>query len=184
MEDSNATSRANLPRQQQETWIGQDWISSLIGGSSHDDHTYSSQTNRTGSSTEWSLKDFDIGRPLGKGGSLRFFLSPQSLSRPTSRLSSAHATSSKRRYHGRSTDNTGHFGRVYLARLRSPSNPFILALKCLSKDEVIAKSVQRQVRREVEASSLAECRPVGLLIIDIDNATITVGSAAHYQRSS
>ncbi|KAK4688708.1 hypothetical protein P7C73_g1405, partial [Tremellales sp. Uapishka_1] len=66
--------------------------------------------DRAGSWTEWGLRDFDIGRPLGKG----------------------------------------QFGRVYLARVKSPTNPFILALKCLSKEEVLLKEVGQQVRREIE----------------------------------
>ncbi|RSH90483.1 spindle assembly checkpoint kinase [Saitozyma podzolica] len=65
---------------------------------------------RAGPSANWSLRDFDIGKPLGKG----------------------------------------HFGRVYLARVKSPADPFILVLKCLPKDEVISKGVQTQVRREIE----------------------------------
>ncbi|EIW72503.1 hypothetical protein TREMEDRAFT_26413, partial [Tremella mesenterica DSM 1558] len=60
---------------------------------------------------DWSLKDFDIGRPLGKG----------------------------------------HFGKVYLARVRKPgAESFVLVLKCLAKDEVASKGVQTQVRREIE----------------------------------
>ncbi|ORY33754.1 kinase-like domain-containing protein [Naematelia encephala] len=44
----------------------------------------------------------------------------------------------------------GHFGRVYLARVRASADPFILVLKCLTKDEMIIKGVQTQVRREIE----------------------------------
>ncbi|WWC66399.1 uncharacterized protein I206_100301 [Kwoniella pini CBS 10737] len=65
---------------------------------------------RAGPSKHWSLNNFDIGRPLGKG----------------------------------------HFGKVYLARVKSKTDPFILVLKCLTKDEVITKQVQMQVRREIE----------------------------------
>ncbi|OCF54218.1 AUR protein kinase [Kwoniella mangroviensis CBS 10435] len=65
---------------------------------------------RAGPSKHWSLANFDIGRPLGKG----------------------------------------HFGKVYLARVKSKTDPFVLVLKCLSKDEVITKEVQIQVRREIE----------------------------------
>ncbi|WVO17273.1 hypothetical protein L204_104965 [Cryptococcus depauperatus] len=64
----------------------------------------------TGPSNHWSLTNFDIGRPLGKG----------------------------------------HFGRVYLARVKSRSNPFVLVLKCLLKDDIIEKGVQVQVKREIE----------------------------------
>ncbi|OCF33900.1 AUR protein kinase [Kwoniella heveanensis CBS 569] len=63
-----------------------------------------------GPSKHWSLNNFDIGRPLGKG----------------------------------------HFGRVYLARVKSQDDPFILVLKCLLKDQVISRGVQTQVRREIE----------------------------------
>ncbi|WVR06013.1 hypothetical protein IAU60_003041 [Kwoniella sp. DSM 27419] len=66
--------------------------------------------DHAGPSDHWSLTNFDIGRPLGKG----------------------------------------HFGKVYLARVKSQSDPFILVLKCLTKDEVIDKGVQIQVRREIE----------------------------------
>jgi len=45
---------------------------------------------------------------------------------------------------------TGHFGKVYLARVRSADDPFVLVLKCLSKDDVINENVQTQVRREIE----------------------------------
>nr|XP_031860924.1 uncharacterized protein CI109_003651 [Kwoniella shandongensis]KAA5527996.1 hypothetical protein CI109_003651 [Kwoniella shandongensis] len=44
----------------------------------------------------------------------------------------------------------GHFGRVYLARVRSKDDPFILVLKCLTKDEIMSQDVQTQVRREIE----------------------------------
>ncbi|KAK1926705.1 kinase-like domain-containing protein [Papiliotrema laurentii] len=66
--------------------------------------------DRAGPSQNWSLVNFDIGRPLGKG----------------------------------------HFGKVYLARVKAPLEPFILVLKCLLKDEVIDQNVQNQVRREIE----------------------------------
>lgn len=46
--------------------------------------------------------------------------------------------------------NIGHFGKVYLARVKAPLEPFILVLKCLLKDEVIDQNVQNQVRREIE----------------------------------
>nr|XP_018267192.1 AUR protein kinase [Kwoniella dejecticola CBS 10117]OBR89350.1 AUR protein kinase [Kwoniella dejecticola CBS 10117] len=46
--------------------------------------------------------------------------------------------------------STCHFGKVYLARVRSRTDPFILVLKCLTKDEIITKQVQTQVRREIE----------------------------------
>ncbi|KAI9635176.1 kinase-like domain-containing protein [Dioszegia hungarica] len=71
-----------------------------------------SDTSRAESPREqrWSLRDFDIGKPLGKG----------------------------------------HFGKVYLARLKSPTNPFVLVLKCLPKDAVLKEGVTIQVRREIE----------------------------------
>ncbi|WRT64293.1 uncharacterized protein IL334_001224 [Kwoniella shivajii] len=65
---------------------------------------------RAGPSKHWTLTNFDIGRPLGKG----------------------------------------HFGKVYLARVKSKTDPFILVLKCLTKDQVISDGVQIQVRREIE----------------------------------
>jgi len=42
---------------------------------------------------------------------------------------------------------------VYLSRVRSATDPFILVLKCLSKDQVIDQNVQVQVRREIEVSA-------------------------------
>lgn len=41
---------------------------------------------------------------------------------------------------------------MYLSRVRSATDPFILVLKCLSKDQVIDQNVQVQVRREIEVS--------------------------------
>lgn len=43
----------------------------------------------------------------------------------------------------------GKFGRVYLARTKAPPN-FIVALKCLHKQEIITGKVEKQVRREIE----------------------------------
>ncbi|TXT09597.1 uncharacterized protein COLE_03531 [Cutaneotrichosporon oleaginosum] len=57
----------------------------------------------------WSLRDFDIGRPLGKG----------------------------------------HFGKVYLARLKS--SDFIVALKVLDRAAIMANErAETQARREIE----------------------------------
>ncbi|TXT13366.1 hypothetical protein VHUM_00733 [Vanrija humicola] len=43
----------------------------------------------------------------------------------------------------------GKFGRVYLARTKAPPH-FIVALKCLHKQEIVAGKVEKQVRREIE----------------------------------
>ncbi|KAK1925790.1 serine/threonine-protein kinase 12 (aurora-B) [Papiliotrema laurentii] len=43
----------------------------------------------------------------------------------------------------------GKFGRVYLARTKAAPH-FIVALKCLHKQEIIAGRVEKQVRREIE----------------------------------
>ena len=48
----------------------------------------------------------------------------------------------------------GHFGRVYLARMKAPADPFVLVLKCLTKNEIISKGVRKQVRREIEVCRL------------------------------
>ncbi|KHJ43101.1 kinase domain protein [Trichuris suis] len=58
--------------------------------------------------TEWSMKDFEIGRPLGKG----------------------------------------KFGRVYLARERK--SKFIVALKILSKAQIVKSGVEKQLVREID----------------------------------
>lgn len=69
--------------------------------------------------------------------------------------------------------NVGHFGKVYLARVKSASDPFILVLKCLSKDQVIDRSVQTQVRREIEVSCLGfRQRDEGWLMVDYAAAKV------------
>lgn len=60
---------------------------------------------------EWSLNNFDIGRPLGRG----------------------------------------KFGHVYLAREKQ--SQFIVALKILSKKQLIKSGVEHQLRREIEIQS-------------------------------
>jgi len=60
---------------------------------------------------EWSLSNFDIGRPLGRG----------------------------------------KFGHVYLAREKE--SHFIVALKILSKKQLVKSGVEHQLRREVEIQS-------------------------------
>ncbi|EPQ26296.1 uncharacterized protein PFL1_06231 [Pseudozyma flocculosa PF-1] len=45
----------------------------------------------------------------------------------------------------------GKFGRVYMVRTRSgPGKGYILALKCLYKQELIENKVEKQLRREIE----------------------------------
>jgi aurora kinase len=46
----------------------------------------------------------------------------------------------------------GKFGRVYMARTKG-EHQFILALKCLNKEELVKAKVERQVRREIEIQS-------------------------------
>lgn len=60
---------------------------------------------------EWSLSNFDIGRPLGRG----------------------------------------KFGHVYLAREKD--SHFIVALKILSKKQLVKSNVEHQLRREIEIQS-------------------------------
>ncbi|GAA5934526.1 aurora family serine/threonine-protein kinase [Sporobolomyces koalae] len=62
--------------------------------------------------SRFSLSDFEIGRPLGKG----------------------------------------KFGRVYMARTKAEPK-YIVALKCLFKEEIIKNKVEKQVRREIEIQS-------------------------------
>lgn len=59
----------------------------------------------------WSLNDFEMGRPLGKG----------------------------------------KFGRVYMVRTRGgPNKGYIIALKCMYKNELVENKVEKQLRREIE----------------------------------
>lgn len=59
----------------------------------------------------WSMNDFEMGRPLGKG----------------------------------------KFGRVYMVRTRSgPNKGYIIALKCMYKNELVENKVEKQLRREIE----------------------------------
>lgn len=48
------------------------------------------------------------------------------------------------------SNTTGHFGKVYLARLKGEES-FVLALKCLDRKAIEnSPGVERQVRREIE----------------------------------
>ncbi|KAF5377199.1 hypothetical protein D9615_006470 [Tricholomella constricta] len=58
---------------------------------------------------EWHLRDFDLGRPLGKG----------------------------------------KFGRVYMVRTKCAPK-YIVALKTLTKSEIVQFGVEKQIRREIE----------------------------------
>ncbi|GAA5977270.1 hypothetical protein JCM10908_004916 [Rhodotorula pacifica] len=46
----------------------------------------------------------------------------------------------------------GKFGRVYMARTKSEPH-YIVALKCLHKEELVKNKVEKQVRREIEIQS-------------------------------
>ncbi|SAM68857.1 probable IPL1-ser/thr protein kinase [Ustilago bromivora] len=60
---------------------------------------------------QWSMNDFEMGRPLGKG----------------------------------------KFGRVYMVRTRGgPNKGYIIALKCMYKNELVENKVEKQLRREIE----------------------------------
>lgn len=45
---------------------------------------------------------------------------------------------------------TGHFGKVYLARLKA--DDFLLVLKCIPKQSLVSEGGEHQVRREIEVS--------------------------------
>ena len=66
------------------------------------------QEEATKSGTRWTLNDFEIGKPLGRG----------------------------------------KFGKVYLARERRTK--YIVALKVLSKSQLLKSGVEHQLRREIE----------------------------------
>lgn len=72
----------------------------------------SADTGKTHPPTRvWSLNDFEMGRPLGKG----------------------------------------KFGRVYMVRTRGgPNKGYIIALKCMYKNELVENKVEKQLRREIE----------------------------------
>lgn len=46
----------------------------------------------------------------------------------------------------------GKFGRVYMARTKAEPK-FIVALKCLHKEELVKAKVEKQLRREIEIQS-------------------------------
>jgi len=46
----------------------------------------------------------------------------------------------------------GKFGRVYMARTKTEPK-YIVALKCLFKEEIVKNKVEKQVRREIEIQS-------------------------------
>ena len=46
----------------------------------------------------------------------------------------------------------GKFGRVYMGRTKSEPK-FIVAIKCLHKEELVKAKVEKQLRREIEIQS-------------------------------
>lgn len=46
----------------------------------------------------------------------------------------------------------GKFGRVYMARTKTDPK-YIVALKCLHKEELVKAKVEKQLRREIEIQS-------------------------------
>lgn len=50
----------------------------------------------------------------------------------------------------------GKFGRVYMVRTKT-NPPFICALKCLIKEELVSCRVEKQLRREIEIQSNLRC---------------------------
>jgi serine/threonine protein kinase len=70
--------------------------------------------------SRWSLADFDIGKPLGKGE------------------------------HTCDSADPGHFGKVYLARLKQDN--FLVVLKCVTKELLVNEGGEHQIKREIEVS--------------------------------
>lgn len=56
----------------------------------------------------------------------------------------------------------GKFGRVYMARTKTEPH-YIVALKCLHKEELVKNKVEKQVRREIEIQSHLACVPCPFL---------------------
>lgn len=52
----------------------------------------------------------------------------------------------------------GKFGRVYMVRTKTEPR-YILALKCLYKEEIVVSKVEKQIRREIEIQSNLRCVP-------------------------
>ena len=106
----------------------------------------------------WTLSDFDIGRPLGKGkfGALLALPGFHTHTRWRAAVivtrclgAEAHASLLTR-----ACCNIGppHAGNVYLARVKSHPE-FIVALKVLIKAQLTKANVEHQLRREIEIQS-------------------------------
>lgn len=66
-----------------------------------------------------------------------------------------------------SLPDPGHFGAVYLARVKR-ADGFLLALKCLQKKDIEQNGSETQVRREIEVRNLWQlgCQNLGQLLIE------------------
>ncbi|RYG55600.1 hypothetical protein EON66_04915 [archaeon] len=100
----------------------------------------------------WTLSDFDIGRPLGRG---KFGACARPLVRRLSCRTWQHLLLSLR-LPPRSCVCVwlvcACAGNVYLARVKTNSN-FIIALKVLKKAQLLKAGVEHQLRREIEIQS-------------------------------
>lgn len=56
----------------------------------------------------------------------------------------------------------GKFGRVYMARTKAEPK-YIVALKCLHKEELVKSKVEKQLRREIEIQSHLRYAPYNVL---------------------
>ena len=92
----------------------------------------------------WTLNDFDIGRPLGRG---KFGEKLDLLLHDTLTLKA-----SARRRPNYLLSFYSVAGNVYLARVKSQPH-FIVALKVLIKAQLMKAGVEHQLRREIEIQS-------------------------------
>lgn len=90
------------------------------------------QNQQLGTKKQWSLVNFDIGRPLGKS----IF---------------SHLIILNGIDHYCPDIGRGKFGNVYLAREKETK--FVIALKVLFKKQISEQGIEHQVRREIEIQS-------------------------------
>ena len=103
---------------------------------------------RVAQGTRWTLDDFDIGKPLGKG---KFGTLVCVWHLPQEHTPLTLAVDGCARLLGRLT------GVVYLAREKK--HKYIVALKVLNKAQLLKAGVEHQLRREIEIQSHLRCEP-------------------------